>query len=570
MKMKKNNLKTQHIIQFSFSLAILVLVGYISSRAFFRIDLTSEKRFTLSQETKKILKGLDDQVYIKVYLDGDLPIGFKKLRSSVLETLNEFRVIAGDNIQYEFINPAESNDPKARNEVYSELYRKGLKPTNIESRDEEGGMSQKTIFPGALVSYGGNEVPVTLLDNNLGASAEENLNYSTQTIEYQLIKTIYTLTQKNIEKIAFIEGHGELNELQVNDISKELSNYFQINRGAINGKLGILDDYKAVIIAKPTMPFSESDKLVLDQYIMNGGKVLWFIDEVNVNIDSLASSGSTFAFINNLNLDDQLFTYGARINPNLVMDVQCNILPVQTEVSGNKPKFVPAPWMYYPLISPLVDHPITRNLNLLFCRFVSQIDTVGEDPAIKKTVLLKTSEYTKLVNVPVMISLSEVRHTPEKQEFNKSHQAVAVLLEGKFTSLFGSRNTNNIIPGSAAKFKSESKPTGMIVVADGDFIANDVKITPQGPTTAPLGYDKYTRQTFGNKDFVVNAVNYLTDESGLISLRNKNFKLRILDKERIRNEKFKWQFINVVLPVLITMLFGVFYFYYRRKKYSRN
>jgi ABC-2 type transport system permease protein len=564
--MKKKELKKQHIIQLAFALVILALAAFISTKAFFRIDLTSEHRYTLSTETKTILKQLDDIVYVKVYLEGDLPVGFKKLRNNIRETLDEFRVYAKDNLQYEFINPSESNDTKTRNKIYGDLYNKGIQPTSIKARDKEGGASEKVVFPGALISYKGVEIPVGLLQNNATLSAEENLNNSAQTIEYELIKAIYNLTNKKVEKIAFLEGQGELNEMQTGDITRELSNYFQVDRGTINGKIGILDAYKAIIVARPTRPFAEQDKFVLDQYIMKGGKVLWFVDAVNVNPDSLAN-GSTFGFINNINIDDQLFTYGVRLNPNLVQDIQCNILPVSAGETGTQPRWIPAPWLYYPLISPLVDHPITRNLNLIWAKYASQIDTLAV-PNIKKTFLLKTSAFTKLVNVPVYIRLEEVKRNPVQKEFNKANQPIAVLLEGQFPSVFRNRLVKNMMPGAEKNFKDKSAHTKMIVVADGSLIANDVRITPNGPMLSALGYDKYTKQTFGNKDFIVNAVNYLADETGLISLRAKEFKLRVLNKAKIGDERLKWQIINTILPVLLVIGFGLYYNYLRKKKYA--
>jgi ABC-2 type transport system permease protein len=565
--MKATNQKKQHIIQLAFSVVILLLLGYISTRVFFRVDLTSEKRYTLSEETKTIASHLEDAAYIKVYLDGELPAGFKKFRNAIRETLDEMKVYAKDNIQYEFINPSENADEKTRNKIYSELTGKGLKATNIKMRDKEGGESEKIIFPGAILSYRGAEYPIQLLKNNVGLSADENLNNSIQNTEYEITRALYTVSGKNITKILFLEGHGELTEPEVNDITMELSNY-QIDRGVINGPPSILSPYKTVIIAKPTKPFSEQDKLVIDQYIMNGGKVLWLVDGVNVNVDSLAN-GYSFGFINNVNLDDQLFTYGVRVNPNLVMDIQCNILPVQAGMNGDKPRWIPAPWQYYPLISPLVDHTITRNLNLVWARFASVVDTIAGNNEVKKTFLLRTSVQTKVVKAPVLIRLDEVKHTPVREEYNKPNEPIAVLLEGLFRSVFRNRDVNKIIPQTGASFKASGVSSKMIVVADGDMIANDVKVTPQGTMITPLGYDKYTRQTFGNKEFLVNAINYLADESGLLSLRSKELKLRLLDKKRILDEKLKWQVINTVLPVVIILAFGLFFNRYRRKRYGR-
>jgi gliding-associated putative ABC transporter substrate-binding component GldG len=566
--MEKKDLKKQHIIQIGLSLVILILIAFIASKVFFRIDITSEKRYTLSSETKTILKGLNESVYVKVYLDGDLPVGFKKLRNSIRETLDEFRVYGKDNVQYEFINPSENNNIKLRNQLFSELMGKGLKPVNLQSQDKEGGSSEKIIFPGAIVSFNGIEIPISFLKNNPNLSADENLNNSIQGIEYELIQKIHLLTSKQVDKIAFIEGHGELNEYETSDITSELSNYFEVDRGIINGTMGILDPYKAIIIAKPTKPFSEADKLVIDQYVMNGGKVLWFIDEVNVNTDSLVN-GSTLGLINNCNIDDQLFKYGVRINPNLIQDIQCNVIPINTAPYGEQPKWTPSPWFYLPLVSPLVDHPVTRNLNLILTKYPSQIDTVGNGGKVKKTILLKSSNFTRLVKAPLGISLAEVRNPVQQETFNSPNQTMAVLLEGQFTSLFRNRMVDNVVTGSQAAFKGESVPTKMLVVADGDLPANDVRMTAKGPMISPLGYDKYTRQTFGNKEFIANAVSFMTDESSLINLRSKEFKLRILDKQRLQEEKLKWQIINTLLPVLLIIAFGIGFNYIRKRKYAK-
>lgn len=555
------------VIQSLLFILIIILVTVISSFLVIRIDLTSEKRYTLSPVTKKILKNLDDVVYIKVYLDGDLNIPLKKMRRNIRELLNEFKIYAGKNFEYEFINPLAESDEKIRNDVINELYKKGLVPTNIVSAEKEGGKSEKIIFPGAIVIYHGIELPVNLLKNNPGLGAEENINNSIQSIEYELINKIRSLTSKVTEKVAFIEGHGELDEFQTGDITKELANYFQVDRGQINGKSGVLDDYKAIIIAKPTKPFSEADKFVIDQYIMNGGKVIWFIDEVSVSMDSLIN-GSTIAFIRDLNLDDMLFRYGVRINPDLIQDIQCNVIPVNMALAGNPAKFVPAPWLYYPLLSPPPTHPVTKNLNLIKTEFVSSIDTLKARQNIKKTVLLGSSPYSRTVSVPRDIRLNEIKDNPEKSHFTASNIPVAVLLEGVFQSAFQNRNYQQYVSGQDVTFKAGSKPGKMIVVSDGDMIRNDIRNTPNGTMILPLGMDRFTREVFGNKEFIVNAMNYLTDQEGLIQLRSKEFKIRLLDKTKIQEHHLKWQLINTVLPVLVVIILGFFYNYLRKRKYT--
>ncbi|MFO7656008.1 MAG: gliding motility-associated ABC transporter substrate-binding protein GldG [Bacteroidales bacterium] len=548
-------------------LAIIILTVYISSFMNVRIDLTAEKRYTLSPATKNILKNLEDVIYIKIYLDGDLNIPFNKFRRNTRETLNEFRIYAKDNLEYEFINPSAETDEKIRDDVFNELYHKGLQPTNILSKDKEGGTSEKIIFPGAILVYRGIEVAVNLLKNNPGIDPEENINNSIQNIEYELISKIQSLTAKETEYIVFLEGHGELDEDQTRDITIELSNYFQVDRGAIMGRPGILDRYKAVIVAKPTQKFSESDKFVLDQYIMKGGKVLWFIDEVNVSLDSLVN-GSTVAIINNLNIGDLLFRYGIRINPELLQDVQCNVIPVNMALAGNQPNFVPAPWLYYPLLTAPSSHPITRSLNLIATKFVNSIDTIGSRQEIRKTVLLKSSPYARTVKAPAIISLEEIKTTPEQKDFTSSDIPVAVMLEGEFESAFKNRPLDAYFTNGAPAFIEKSVPNKMLIVADGDIIKNDVHNTARGKMIIPLGLDRYTNQTFGNKDFIINAVNYLTNQEGLIQLRSKEFKLRLLDRVKIKEQRLTWQLINTLLPLLIVVFSGILFNYLRKKKYS--
>ncbi|MFN8208776.1 MAG: gliding motility-associated ABC transporter substrate-binding protein GldG [Bacteroidales bacterium] len=548
---------------------IIVLLMIISHTFFFRVDLTTEKRYTLSPVTKETMKQLPDMVFVKIYLEGDLPLEFLKMQTRIREMLDEFRVYAGENLQYQFVNPSESTDEKVRNKLYAELYDKGLRVTNLQDKDEEGGLIEKIIFPGALISYKNTEIALNLLENNPGLSPEENLNNSEQLLEYNFISTIRTITSDSTMSVAFIEGHGELDEYQTADITKELSRFFQVDRGMINGKAGILDRYHAVIIAKPVLPFSEADKFVLDQYIMQGGRVLWFLDPVMVSMDSLIG-GTTLAFIGSTNLEDQLFRYGVRLNPNLLEDIQCALIPVNTAPAGEQSRFTPAPWLYYPLLTPAASHPSTRNINMVRSEFASSIDTLSNGMNTRKTVLLRSSQYTRLVNAPVMISLDQLRQRPPRKEFNKSYEAVAVLMEGVFESVFRNRMLSNLGVTGSFEFMEKSKPASMLVVADGDIIRNDVRESARGPLISPVGLDRYSNQVFGNRDFIVNTLNYMTDGSGLINLRSKEFKLRLLDKERIRKERLKWQLINTALPVISIVLAGLLMAFVQHRRYARS
>jgi ABC-2 type transport system permease protein len=334
----------------------------------------------------------------------------------------------------------------------------------------------------------------------------------------------------------------------------------------INGKPGSLDAYKAIIIAKPTLEFSEPDKFVLDQFIMKGGRVLWLIDAVQVSLDSLIN-GQTMALIPNLNIDDLLFRYGIRINPVLVQDMQCSAIPVNIALQGNPPNFQPAPWLYYPLITPHPDHPVTQNLNMVLCRFANSIDTIAARKSVRKIPLLNTSQISRTKVVPTIISLDEIKDNPQKNQFNFPNILVGVLLEGEFESAFKNRGLEKYFT-QTPEILEKSKPTRMAVIADGDIIRNDVRLTSNGPAISPLGFDRLTRQTFGNKEFLVNLIQYLADDDNLLKLRGREFKLRLLDKEKITSHRLYWVTFNMLLPSCIVMILGIAFFYYRKQKYS--
>lgn len=557
------------IISLAVSLVTVLIIAWLLSGIFYRFDLTSEKRYTLSRFTRNTLGDLKHVVYVRVYLEGDLNIPFLKMKQRIKETLDEFKVYAGNNLEYEFINPFAGRNEKATKELIDKLNEKGLKASNIIAADKEGGSSEKLVFPGALISYRNSEVPVNLLKNNPGAGAEENLNNSIQSLEFELMRIISSLSADTIEKIAFLEGHGELSEYQVNDITRDLGWYFQVDRGRINGKPGILDQYKAVIIAKPSGVFNERDKFVLDQYVMHGGRILWFIDMVNAGLDSLANNGSMVALINQPGTEDLLFRYGVRINPVLVQDVQCNMIPVNVALAGNPPDFRPVPWLYSPLIAAPDDHAITRNLNMISTEFTGCIDTIEARKGIRKTVLLRTSGFSRIIKAPVLVSLDEVRRTPQQEEFRDKYQPVAVLLEGQFESAFRNRLIGGLFPDTLIRLKDTGDPSAMLVVADGDMIRNDIKPTPKGIMISPLGYDRYTRRTYGNKDFIINAIQYITGHRDLIRLRSRQLTLRLLDKQKIRKSRLKWIMINMTVPPLIVILSGLAYSWFRKRRFTK-
>lgn len=554
--------KRRNIIQLFLITAILLLLNFVASFLFFRFDLTADKRYTLSSATKQMFEKLDDIIYFKIYLNGDLPVGFDRLKKATREILDEMRIYSNKNIEYQFINPLESPDKKKQNEIIRQLLQKGLTPSYIEVK-KEGGMSQQIVFPAVLASYRSREFPLQLFKEQIGVPSELQLNNSIQSLEYEISTTIRKLIMERKEKVAFTEGHGELDSAEVDDVAHALGEYYSVTRIKLEGKLKNIEKLnaqKVIIIAKPDSVFSEQNKFILDQYVMQGGKILWLLDAVYASMDSLRAASETFAFPLHLNLENQLFKYGVRLNPCVVMDLRSGAVPVPV---NNKYRLVP--WYYFPLLSQSNSHPIVNNINLVKGEFTGTIDTL-KNPAIKKTPLLSTSKYTRVLTAPAKIDLQSVFIEPDVRIFNTAYKTTAVLLEGEFESLY----KNHPLPGLDSipqiKFLEKSPPTKMLVVADGDIIKNFVQHSTG--RAYPLGYDIYTKQTYGNKNFILNAVNYLCDDSGLLEVRSRELKLRMMDRKKITAEKFKWQALNTALPILLVVVFGSIQTILRRKKYT--
>jgi len=404
-----------------------------------------------------------------------------------------------------------------------------------------------------------------LLQDQSGVGTEQMLNNSIQSMEYNVMNAIRKVTNLLPQRVAFTEGHGEWNENQVADITRELKTSYLVERVKINEQLGALKGIHALIIAGSDSMWSEKDKFILDQYIMNGGKVLWLVDGTTATMDSLQYAPEAIALANDVNLEDMLFRYGVRINYNLLMDLQSAPIPVVTGVVGNRPQQSLLPWYYFPVIVPSSTHPLVKNLNALKFEFVSSLDTVG-NAGIKKTVLLSTSKYSREMNAPVRVDLDVMRREPDVNDFNKSDLPVAVLLEGPFVSNYRNRVSPLISLDSTIGFRSQGDTTRMVVIGDADVIRNNVR--KSDGAIAPLGLDRYTGTVYGNKAFIMNCVDYLFDDSGLMNVRAKEFKLRLLDKTRLESELFKWQLINTIVPVLLVLIFAVIKFILRRKKYA--
>lgn len=580
-KLIKKNLRNTNLSGLLLGLLIILLANIISSYLNFRLDLTAEKRYTLSPATKKMLSEINDLVFFRVYLYGDYPAGFKRLERETRDMLNEFRAF-NKNIEYKFINPSESQDNKERELIYRQLVDKGLEPTDLQVRTNDG-TSQRIIFPGAIVSFQGKEIPLSLLSSQRGTPPEEILNNSVENLEFVLADAIRKLVTKIRPNIAFIEGHGELNRHETADARAALNDYYVVERVRLDGRLNALTDrievdsattrvrnkYEAIIIAKPDSAFSDKDKFIIDQFIMRGGRVLWLIDPVQTSMDSLQANRQTLGITRDLNLADMFFKCGFRINNELVMDLNALSIPVKTGQIGNEPKFEFFPWYFFPIITPQSTDPIVRNLNAIKTEFVSSIDFVQSASSVEKSVLLTTSRYSRTVRTPAMISLDILGQRVDERLYDKPNIPVAARIEGEFESLFKNRLPAEIASDKDIDFRENSQPTKMIVVADGDVIRNQMQFSQGNYLPLPLGYDRYTGQQFGNKDLILNVMNYLTDDSGLISIRSRELKIRLLDKTRIESQRVYWQVLNIGLPVILVLLFGLVQVAIRKKKYAK-
>jgi len=574
---KKKNIKRGNVTGLFLGLAIIVLVNIIASFIFTRVDLTAERRYSLAPATKILLKKLDDVVFFKVYLAGDLPSGFQRLSNETREMLDEFRIYS-KNIQYEFVNPSENPNAKDRNDAYRLLVQSGLQPTDLRV-NKKGVSSQIILFPGAIVTYHGKQIPQQLLMTQLQEDQNKVLNNSIQTLEYNLASAIKNLTTPVKPRIAIIDGQGELTQMETSDLQNSLSEFYNVERVEIKNKISslavrlktdstsdvLVNKYRAIIIAKPTSQFDERDKFLIDQFIMRGGKVLWLIDPVFASMDSIKVN-STMGIPNDINLEDMLFNYGVRMNTNLVQDLTALKIPIKTGQVGNQPQFDFFTWYFFPVLMPSINHPIVNGLNAIKTEFISTLDTVTA-PGIKKTYLLETSPYSRTVNVPALIDLEIVKKRPNERAFNRGPFPVAVLLEGSFASSYIHRIPPELSENRSLGYKAKSKPTKMIVMTDGDMVKNQFHYSQGYPL--PLGFDQYTRQTFGNKDLAMNAINYLCDDSGLISVRSRELKLRLLDATKVEKQRLLWQLINLLLPILLITGFGITKFQLRKRSFAR-
>jgi ABC-2 type transport system permease protein len=559
-----------------FLLIVLIGFNYLASVVHTRIDLTQEKRYTLSPATKKLIKGLHDKVTITVLLTGDMPAGFKKLSNSAKEMLLEFKELGGSNIQFKFEKPGEGLSDTAKEKMQLHLDSLGLKPTNIKVQAKAGeAQEERLVYPGALVKYRDREVAIDLLQGQDMMGGIQSLNNAEALLEYKMARSIQKITADTVPAIGYLVGNGEpltYNVFDLDLIEHTLRQEYRFGFVPIDSVQTIPTVFDALVIVKPTTPFNDKQKLKIDQYIMQGGKVFWLIDKLYAEMDSLMRSHSDFvAYDRNLNLDDQLFKYGVRINGDLLQDLQSDKIPLVVGNYGNQPQMQLVSWPYFPTLSSYSGHPIAKNLDNVLSIFPNSLDTVKNN--IKKTVLLASSERSRIISTPAIVTLNSIKTEEDKKTFTRPFVPVAVLLEGRFSSLYTNRLSMGMLDSLAdpegfykQPFRAATEKEGkMIVVSDADIVSNVVTAN-EGPL--PMGYNQFTNYQYANKDFFLNCIQYLTDSSGILETRSKDFTLRLLDPQKTEDDRVKWQLLSIGLPVVLVLLFGVVYQAVRKRKYQ--
>lgn len=557
---QKSNLKSLLI-----TIAVLLIVNGIGTQFFHRFDLTKDKRYTLSETSLTIIQQVKEPLSIKIYMQGELPAEFKRLQQETQQLLEEFQAY-NKNIVFEFVNPLENEDSSMDN--IKELYRKGLTPVNI-TVDDKGKQSQAMVFPWAIAVYNNKEVNIPLLKNKMGASTTEKVIGSVQHLEYSIADALQKITTIKQKKIAVIKGNGELQDILMAKFLLQIRESYHIGPFTLDSvakspiqSLEALEKYDLAVIAKPTETFSDAEKQVLDQYIINGGKTLWLVDQVAVEMDSLYNAaGATLAYPRDLNLNDMFFKYGFRINPDIVKDEQGSPIKLATGEQGSATQYQDFNWKFAPLVYPESTHPIVKNLGGIKFDFANPIDTLKN--GIKKTVLLKSSQYSKKIGTPVEVNLEIVAEETSPNHYIKTGNIpLGILLEGQFHSVF----ENRVLPFDQPTFKKEGKGSKMIVISDGDLIKNQLDKNFQ---PVELGFDQRSGNLYDNKDFMLNCVNYLLDDTGLINIRSKDLDLPLLDKEKVYEKYTQTQIITIGLPILILALFGLLFTFIRKRKYSK-
>lgn len=565
------NLKTtSHFIQLAIIVAIVIVINIIAHFLYFEIDLTADKRFTLSENTKNVVASADDNITIKVLLDGEFPAGFKRLQSSVKDILDNLRDV-NPKIVYEFEDPNEGSSQVVERKR-KQLLEDKLVPVNLSYSDGTQ-LVQKAVFPFAIITYKGRKQIVNLLEEQkMGDDEDVILNKSVSLLEYKFAYAFQRMQADRSKNILFTQGNGELEAPQTFRLESELRKFHKVGRISLDTLLRLDSTIDLVIVASPNTPFTLQNQFKLDQYIMDGGKVLWLIDKFPISLDSINKYKFYVPTENATGLDDLLFKYGVRIMPDLIMDLECSPIPQVVGMSGDKPQTRLFPWVYHPAIASINNHPVVNNIDRVNMFFPSSIDTLKTQGNINKTILLQSSKYSRTQLAPFRLTFEMLKVNPDPAKFNNGSKPVAVLLEGEFESFFNNRLTpefQNTLDAIGVSFMAKSKKTSQIIVSDADFAKNLVNASTN--ETEDIGFNKWERRYYkGNKDFVLNAVEYLLDKNNILESRSKEIKLRLLDSVKTKAEKTKWQLINVVLPVVLLIIFGLVFRYLRIRKYTSS
>ena len=532
----------------------IIVVNLVASKIYSRIDLTKDKRYTLSETTEIILSRLEETAIIKVYLEGDFPAEFKRLQTETKQHLEELKAI-NKNVKFRFVEPLE---------LAEDLAKQGLQPSRLTVQ-EGGKLSEAVIFPWATIEYKDKIENISLLANQTSGTQEEQLQNSIENLEYTFSDAIHKVSMNKKQKIAILRGNGELDNIYLASFLMQLGQYYKLAQFTLDSvinnpttTLKKLTEYDLTIIAKPSEKFTEEEKFTLDQFIMNGGKSLWLIDNVTAELDSLMETGQTLTFNRDLNITDLLFNYGVRINYNLVRDINSSTIRLASGNVGNQTQYQDFLWPYHPLITSKNDHPITKNIDPVNLRFGNTIDTLKNN--IRKTILLQSSKFSKPIGTPNIIALEDISKKPLPQDYNDGDQIMGVLLEGEFSSAY----KNRVKPFKSELYKDKGEVNKMIIISDGDIIANQV----HQEQPLELGIDKWTNIRYGNGPFLMNTINYMLDDSGLLNLRSKNIQLKFLDKQKAFAKRGYYQFLNVLFPLIILAVFGFTYDFLRKRKYS--
>lgn len=571
--MKKLLNTGNHLVRTILSVALVILLVYLANFTFQRFDLTEEKRHSLTPTTIEILEELDDVLFIKVYLKGDFPAEYKRLEKNVREKLDEMKAYAGSNLEYEFINPSADVDPEVTRETYQYLADEGLKYTSISIRTADG-IAEKIIFPGALVTYKGQTKPLQILKSNSPAPDLFMINRSINNLEYETARVINEIMSDYKPSIAFTTGHGEAISEQ-SDAYRALEEFYNVSLVEFNGGLNdlskMLDDsirfrqnlYDMIIISDPDSTYTDQEKFLLDQYLVRGGKMLLFMDPMDVNLDSLRANQETMAVQRNLNLADMIYDHGIRFDPNIVIDGNCAKIEIVTGQVGNQPKLEQLPWYFSPVLIPNEDHPITANIDPIFTEFVSTVSVI-EKENLNQSVILQSSDQSRALKQPVRVNASIAAVDIDFSRNNQPHLPIAVLAEGNFESAFIDRLPPEFTTNTQIAFVEKTRDKGaLLVVSDGSLIRN--RIAPNG-RPYPLGYDRYNNAImYGNKEFLLNTVNYMFNDERLINLRSRSVTLRPLDQNITSNNRALIQTVNLLLPVLLVVLLALVYGVMRRR-----